>query len=57
MTYKIDDNILTKKPHVCGSNSWTVIRTGIEIKIKCNGCGREIMLLKIELDKKVIKKS
>jgi hypothetical protein len=56
MMYKVNESILTKKPHVCGSNSWTVLRTGIEIKIKCNGCGREIMLLKIDLDKKVIKK-
>lgn len=56
MKYLINDIIQTKKKHVCGANTWTVIRSGIEVKIKCNGCGREVMMLKIELDKKVIKK-
>ena len=34
----------TKKPHPCGSSEWTVTRTGADIKIKCSGCGRIVML-------------
>lgn len=56
MKYQVNETIQTKKKHVCGANNWTVIRSGIEIKIKCDGCGREVMMLKTELDKKVIKK-
>lgn len=45
--------IMTKKPHVCGSVNWEVIRTGADIKIKCLGCSREVMFPKYELDKKI----
>ena len=40
----IGDVITTRKPHPCGSCEWTVIRTGADIKMKCNGCGRIVML-------------
>ena len=40
----IGDVITTRKPHPCGSNEWTVIRTGADIKIRCSGCGRIVML-------------
>ena len=40
----VGDVITTRKPHPCGSNEWTVIRTGADIKIRCSGCGRIVML-------------
>ena len=40
----IGDAIKTRKPHPCGSDEWTVIRTGADIKMKCNGCSRIVML-------------
>ncbi|CDR31451.1 Bacterial protein of uncharacterised function (DUF951) [Acholeplasma oculi] len=54
--YVLGQIIQTKKPHVCGSKDWEVLRTGVDIKLKCVGCGREIMMLKYELDKRLIKK-
>ncbi|MDD4469508.1 MAG: DUF951 domain-containing protein [Acholeplasmataceae bacterium] len=53
MKYEIGMKIMTKKPHVCGSVNWEVIRTGADIKIKCLGCSREVMFPKYELDKKI----
>lgn len=53
MWYEINDVITLKKKHVCGSFDWIVLRKGAELKIKCIKCSREIMILKIELDKKV----
>lgn len=53
MLYEINDVVTLKKKHVCGSFDWIVLRTGAELKIKCMKCSREIMILKIELDKKV----
>lgn len=41
---RIGDVIQTRKPHPCGSSEWTVTRTGADIKIKCSGCGRIVML-------------
>ena len=55
MIYKMDEIITTKKPHVCGSNEWKVIRTGADIKLECQGCKRVIMLASYELDKRIKK--
>jgi hypothetical protein len=40
----IGDVIKSRKPHPCGSDEWTVIRTGADIKMKCNKCSRIVML-------------
>ncbi|HHY82200.1 MAG TPA: DUF951 domain-containing protein [Clostridiales bacterium] len=42
--YEIGDVIQTRKKHPCGSDQWTVIRTGVDFKIKCIKCGRIVML-------------
>ena len=41
---RLGDVIKTRKPHPCGSDVWTVIRIGADIKIKCQGCGHIVML-------------
>lgn len=38
------DTVITKKPHPCGCDRWQVVRTGADVKIKCLGCGRVVML-------------
>ena len=49
----LGDTILTKKPHPCGSNKWLVTRTGADIKIKCLGCGRVVMLSSTDFEKRL----
>ncbi|HIY46021.1 MAG TPA: DUF951 domain-containing protein [Candidatus Borkfalkia excrementipullorum] len=44
MVYSIGDKVITKKKHPCGGDSWTVIRVGADFKIKCDKCGRVVML-------------
>ena len=41
---RLGDIVQTRKQHPCGSSEWTVIRTGADIKIRCNGCGRIVMM-------------
>ena len=41
---RLGDVIQTRKPHPCGGDTWVVIRTGTDIKIKCQQCGRIVML-------------
>ena len=53
--YNLSSIVQMKKPHPCGSNEWTIVRIGIDIKIKCNNCGRTIMLPRIEFEKKLKK--
>ena len=41
---RIGDVWQTKKQHPCGTNEWTVTRIGADIKIRCGGCGRIVMM-------------
>lgn len=38
------DVIRTRKAHPCGGDEWTVLRTGADIRIRCNTCGRMVLL-------------
>lgn len=53
--YKLNDFVIMKKPHACGTNEWKIIRMGVDIKIKCINCGREVMLDRLEFEKKLKK--
>ena len=53
--YKLGSKVIMKKPHPCGINEWEITRIGADIKIKCLGCGRSIMLPRIDFNKKLKK--
>ena len=55
MEYDINDVVVMKKGHPCGSNEWEIVRVGADIKIKCLNCGRMVMMPRIEFNKKVKK--
>ena len=55
MIYGLGDTVITKKKHVCGSDAWEVIRYGVDIRIRCKGCGREVMMFKADLDRRVVR--
>lgn len=42
--FGLGDIVKMKKPHPCGSSEWEITRVGADIKIKCQGCGRVVML-------------
>ncbi len=44
MDVRLDDILTMKKPHPCGSKQWKVLRTGADFRLKCLGCGHEVML-------------
>ena len=44
MDIAVGDTILTRKQHPCGAASFEVLRVGMDFKIRCTGCGREVML-------------
>lgn len=41
---RLQDRVEMRKAHPCGSKEWTVIRIGADIKMRCLGCGRIVML-------------
>jgi hypothetical protein len=50
---KMHDIVRLKKPHPCGSTDWEVVRLGADIRLKCLGCGRSIMLTRREVAKRM----
>ena len=53
--FNLGDVVIMRKQHACGTNEWTITRLGVDIKIKCNNCGREIMMDRLEFQKKLKK--
>ena len=53
--YTVGEIVKTKKPHVCGSKDWMILRVGADIKLECCGCKREIIMMRFELNKRIIK--
>ena len=53
--FKLNDIVEMKKPHACQTNKWQITRMGVDIKIKCLNCNREIMMDRLEFDKKLKK--
>ncbi len=51
--YKLGDIVEMKKPHACKNNAWKITRMGVDIKIKCEGCNHEIMMDRLEFEKKM----
>ncbi len=53
--YKLNDDVILKKPHACGTNLWKIVRTGVDIKLRCLNCQHEIMMDRLEFERKLKK--
>ena len=53
--YKLNDYVMMKKNHACQTNLWQITRVGADIKIKCVNCNHEIMMDRLEFNKKIKK--
>ena len=49
--FKVGDMLELKKPHPCGSKEFSVLRVGSEMRIVCRGCGRDMNIDRIKLEK------
>jgi len=47
------DRLVMKKPHPCTADSFTVLRTGMDVRLRCDGCGREVMLPRARAEKMI----
>lgn len=53
MDIQVGDKIVTKKPHPCGANRFDVLRVGMDFKIRCSGCGHEVMIPRAKIEKRI----
>ena len=52
---RVGDTLELKKPHPCGEKHFRVMRVGSEIRILCVGCGRDMVLDRVKLEKSIRK--
>jgi hypothetical protein len=48
----LGDVVRLKKPHACGENGWEITRVGADIRLRCTGCDRSVMLPRSEFDRR-----
>lgn len=53
MDIQIGDVLKLKKQHPCGSNKWEVLRIGMDFRLKCEGCGHQIMIPRKQVEKNI----
>ena len=53
MDVRVGDILVMKKNHPCGENRFSVLRIGMDFKIRCNGCGREVMIARSKAEKNI----
>ncbi len=53
MDIHVGDTIVTRKQHPCGDNHFLVLRVGMDFRIRCEKCGREVMLPRARIEKNI----
>ena len=51
MDLHLHDLVELKKPHPCGSQEWEVLRIGADFRLKCLGCGHQVMMARKLVEK------
>ena len=55
MDVQVGDILEMKKPHPCGSRRFLVLRSGMDFKSRCTGCGHEVMVPRVKAEKNIKK--
>ena len=53
MNLELHDIVIMKKPHPCGCSEFEVLRLGVDYRLKCVKCGREVMVPRIKAEKSI----
>ena len=49
----LGDILVMKKSHPCGEKRWQVLRVGADFRLKCMGCGHEVMIARFKAEKNI----
>ncbi|MBR2888930.1 MAG: DUF951 domain-containing protein [Oscillospiraceae bacterium] len=53
MEIRLNDILVMKKAHPCGEKRWKVLRTGADLRLRCLGCGHEVMTARFKIEKNI----
>ncbi len=49
----VGDVVRTRKAHPCGSDQWEIVRLGADVRIRCVGCGRSVLMPRVKLERRI----
>ena len=55
MDIKVNDVLEMKKPHPCGGKQFLVLRAGMDFRVRCTNCDREVMVPRVKIEKNIKK--
>ncbi len=55
MDVRVGDLLEMKKPHPCGNKQFAVLRVGMDFRLRCTECGREVMVPRVKIEKSIKK--
>ncbi|MCD7735073.1 MAG: DUF951 domain-containing protein [Clostridiales bacterium] len=55
MDVQVNDILQMKKPHPCGGREWDVLRIGMDFRLRCRTCGREMMIPRSKAERSIKK--
>ena len=50
---RVGDRLVMKKSHPCGSFEWVVLRSGMDFRLRCTGCGHEVLTPRAKAEKNI----
>lgn len=53
MDIQLNDILVMKKAHPCGQKQWKVLRIGADFRLRCLGCGHEVMVARFKAEKNI----
>lgn len=53
MDVRVGDRLVMKKSHPCGSSEWIVLRSGMDFRLRCAGCGHEVLTPRAKAEKNI----
>lgn len=51
MQFEVGQIVKLKKKHPCGNFEWEILRVGADFRLKCLGCGHQVMLARSAVEK------
>ena len=53
MDVRVGDTLLMKKEHPCGAKEFLVLRSGADFRLRCKGCGHEVMVARSKIERNI----
>ena len=55
MDIRLNDTLEMKKTHPCGGKTWKVLRVGMDMRLRCETCGHEVMVPRVKIERNIKK--